>query len=173
MSSVAPAMQIEPVSPARHESLIDLMIEMREHYSEGPSLPRPTVREHLQQRLLAPGSSLRLAVAVLPEQGVVGLLAFQLLHSLVDPRPMHGRQCQLKELYVRAAHRGQGVGRQLMLWLARHAVDQGCGRMDWHVRSWNERGIAFYRALGAEPVADRLSFRLSGPALRRLADTRG
>lgn len=164
-----PAMQIDLVRPAQHESLIDLMIEMRAHYQEAAGVPRDMVREHLQQRLLAPGSPLRLLVAVDAAQGVAGLAAFQLLHSLVDPRPVHGRQCHLKELYVRAAQRGQGVGQALMQWLARHAVAQGCGRMDWHVRQGNARGIAFYRGLGAEPVADRLSFRLAGPALQRLA----
>ena len=162
-------MQIELISPPHHESLIDLMLEMRTHNGETAVVARETVREHLLGRLLAADTPLRLAVALHPEQGVVGLAAFQLLPSLVDPRPVHGLQCQLKELYVRQSQRGQGVGEALMRWVARHAVAMGCGRMDWHVRSWNERGIAFYRRLGAEPVADRQSYRLAAPALQRLA----
>lgn len=163
-------MQIELLTPPHHESLIDLMLEMRTHYGETPEVPREMVRTHLLGRLLAADTPLRLAVALQPAQGVVGLAAFQLLPSLVDPRPVHGMQCQLKELYVRHAQRGQGMGSALMRWLARHAVAQGCGRMDWHVRSWNDAGIAFYRRLGAEPVADRQSFRLAAPALQRLAE---
>ena len=65
---------------------------------------------------------------------------------------------------------GAGVGRALMAWLARHAADQGCHRIDWPVKATNLRGIAFYEGLGARRVADRLSYRLVGPALGRLAD---
>ncbi|MBN8749319.1 MAG: hypothetical protein J0I65_17645 [Variovorax sp.] len=56
-----------------------------------------------------------------------------------------------------------------MAWLARHAADQGCHRIDWPVKATNLRGIAFYEGLGARRVADRLSYRLVGPGRRRLS----
>lgn len=79
----------------------------------------------------------------------------------------------LKELYVRSSDRSAGVGRALMAWVARHAVAHGCCRIDWPVKATNARGIAFYERLGAEPLAERLSYRLAEPGLSRLAAESG
>jgi ribosomal protein S18 acetylase RimI-like enzyme len=56
-----------------------------------------------------------------------------------------------------------------MSWVTRHAAEHGCSRIDWPVKAGNTRGIAFYERLGAKPVSDRLSYRLSEPELRKLA----
>jgi ribosomal protein S18 acetylase RimI-like enzyme len=75
----------------------------------------------------------------------------------------------LKELYVLKARQGQGIGKALMAWIARHALEHGCARMDWHVSASNKPGLAFYRALNAQHVAGRLNYRLGGEYLARLA----
>ncbi len=75
----------------------------------------------------------------------------------------------LEDLYVRPAARGRGVGRRLLEWLARLAVERGCGRLEWAVLNWNEPAIGFYRRLGAAPLEEWQIFRLTGPALERLA----
>ena len=54
----------------------------------------------------------------------------------------------LEDLYVRPAHRRAGHARALFEAL-RARTD---GRIEWAVLDWNERAIAFYRSLGAEPV---------------------
>lgn len=79
----------------------------------------------------------------------------------------------LEDLYVRPAHRGQGVGRALIAALARLAVARGCGRLEWSVLDWNTAAIGFYRALGAEAMDEWTTFRLAGPALERLGDGGG
>jgi ribosomal protein S18 acetylase RimI-like enzyme len=99
---------------------------------------------------------------------VVGLAAFSLVYSLVEFAEDQRRHCQLKELYVSSAARSQGAGRALMHGLARHAMEHGCRRIDWPVKASNARGILFYESLGAERVAERLSYRLTEPALGRL-----
>jgi hypothetical protein len=65
----------------------------------------------------------------------------------------------LKELYVRQSQQGRGVGRALMAWVARHAVERGCARVDWNVSASNHPGLAFHRSLGALHAPGRLSFR--------------
>ena len=75
----------------------------------------------------------------------------------------------LEDLFVRPAQRGHGVGKQLLAWLARTALERGCGRLDWAVLDWNEPSIGFYRSLGAVAQAEWTTFRLSGPALAQLA----
>jgi GNAT superfamily N-acetyltransferase len=75
----------------------------------------------------------------------------------------------LEDLYVRPAARGRGVGRAVLAHLARLALEQGCGRLEWSVLDWNEPAIRFYRALEAVAADDWTTFRLSGEALARLA----
>lgn len=170
MRPAGAGMHVDLVSGSQHESLVDLLVELHAFYNPGAAVTRETVRSHLVDRLLAPGSPQQLAVASMDGGDVVGLAAFGFVHSLVDFDPAVRQHCQLKELYVRAGHRSTGVGRALMAWLARHAADHGCQRIDWPVKATNLRGIAFYESLGARRVADRLSYRLAAPALDRLAD---
>ena len=163
-------MQIGFVVPDQHEALVDLMHEMCVFYSEEAPVSRDDVRSNLLENLLAPGSPLRIAVACDALGDVVGFAAIALFHSLVDPAPERRGQLLLKELYVRQARQGEGVGKALMSWVARHGLERGCARMDWHVSASNRAGLAFYRSLGALHVAGRLSFRLGGEYLARLAN---
>ena len=75
----------------------------------------------------------------------------------------------LEDLYVRPEARGRGVGRRLLAYLARLAVERGCGRFEWSVLDWNEPSIEFYRSLGALPLEEWRAYRLEGEALSRLA----
>ena len=68
----------------------------------------------------------------------------------------------LEDLYVRPAHRGQGLGRQLLAHL-RSLTD---GRVEWAVLDWNDAAIAFYRRVGAEPVSGWTRYRWSPGAGR-------
>ena len=76
----------------------------------------------------------------------------------------------LEDLYVRPASRGRGFGRRLLIHLARIAVDRGCGRFEWSGLDWNAPAIAAYRRAGAVPLDDWTVYRLTGDALKRLAD---
>jgi len=76
----------------------------------------------------------------------------------------------LEDLFVLPEERGRGAGRALLGELARIAVRRGCGRMEWAVLDWNTPSIRFYKRLGAKLRRDWILTRLTGPALRRLAD---
>ena len=162
-------MHIALLSAQQHSTLTDLLVELYAYYNgESGTIARDVVEEHLHENLLSPGSPLRLVVASHPERGVVGFAAVAVLYSLVDPTPPNRKQCLLKELYVRSAERGHGVGQRLMLWVGEYAVAQGCCRIDWNVKASNHRGIAFYESLGAEQVEDRLSLRVTGAKIAQL-----
>ena len=75
----------------------------------------------------------------------------------------------LEDLYVQPAWRRHGIGRALLAALAQQAVEEGCGRLEWAVLDWNAPSIAFYRQLGAQPLDEWTTFRLTGEALTRLA----
>jgi GNAT superfamily N-acetyltransferase len=75
----------------------------------------------------------------------------------------------LEDLFVKPHARGKGAGAALLRELARIAVARGCGRVEWAVLDWNAPSIAFYRRLGAVPMDEWTTFRLTGEALARLA----
>jgi GNAT superfamily N-acetyltransferase len=75
----------------------------------------------------------------------------------------------LEDLFVRPALRGKGIGKALLVHLARLAVERGCGRFVWQVLDWNEPAIRFYESLGAQVMKPWLTMRVDGDALRRLA----
>jgi GNAT superfamily N-acetyltransferase len=75
----------------------------------------------------------------------------------------------LEDLFVRAEHRGLGIGRALLTHLAQIAVERDCGRFEWAVLDWNAPATGFYRRLGAEPMDDWTVYRLHEKALRDLA----
>jgi len=78
----------------------------------------------------------------------------------------------LEDLYVHPALRRHGYGRALLLHVARIARDRGCGRFEWAALDWNEPAIRFYESLGAVALDDWTIFRVTGPALEKLADMR-
>jgi GNAT superfamily N-acetyltransferase len=75
----------------------------------------------------------------------------------------------LEDLFVEPAHRGKGIGKALLVRLARIAVERGYGRVEWAVLDWNTPSIEFYRSLGAVPLDEWRAYRLTGDALLRLA----
>lgn len=76
----------------------------------------------------------------------------------------------LEDLFVKPEGRGKGVGYALLSALARLAVERNCGRLEWNVLDWNELAISFYRKIGAVPMDEWTTFRVTGPALERLAN---
>ncbi|MEO1135216.1 MAG: GNAT family N-acetyltransferase [Pseudomonadota bacterium] len=75
----------------------------------------------------------------------------------------------LEDLFVQPGHRGRGAGKALLAALAKIAVDNDCGRMEWWVLDWNAPSIAFYKSLGAQPMDEWTVYRLTGNQLSSLA----
>lgn len=75
----------------------------------------------------------------------------------------------LEDIFVEPRFRRQGLGEALLTHLAKLAAERGCGRVEWSVLTWNELAIGFYEKLGASRMNEWTLFRLTGPALARLA----
>ena len=75
----------------------------------------------------------------------------------------------LEDLFVLPEYRGKGYGKALLSELARIAVERGCGRLEWWCLDWNKPGIDFYLSLGAEPMKDWTTYRITGETLQHLA----
>jgi len=75
----------------------------------------------------------------------------------------------LEDLFVPPERRGRGIGKALLLQVARLANQRGCGRMEWTVLDWNASAIRFYDSIGARTLPDWRVCRLTAEALARHA----
>jgi GNAT superfamily N-acetyltransferase len=75
----------------------------------------------------------------------------------------------LEDIFVWPEHRGKGIGKALLLHVARTAVEANCGRYEWLVLDWNTPAIEFYESLGAKRMKQWLPMRVEGNALLELA----
>jgi GNAT superfamily N-acetyltransferase len=75
----------------------------------------------------------------------------------------------LEDLFVKPEFRGKGIGKSLLLEVARIAVRENCGRYSWQVLDWNKPSIEFYQSLGAKLMSEWLTMRVEGEALEKLA----
>lgn len=156
-----PLEPIRPATPADVPALIGLIHELAVFEQLAHLVQaRP---EALHQHLFGPQP---VCEAVVIESGGA-LVAFALYFTnystfLTQPG------LYLEDLFVQPAHRGRGLGKQLLQHLAQLAVARGYGRFDWSVLDWNANAIAFYQRMGATVMPDWRICRVSGPALATL-----
>jgi GNAT superfamily N-acetyltransferase len=75
----------------------------------------------------------------------------------------------LEDIFVMPNYRAMGIGKALLRYVARLAVERDCGRLEWSVLDWNKPAIGFYQKLGAVPMSDWTIYRLHDAPLRELA----
>ncbi|MCT6700789.1 GNAT family N-acetyltransferase [Rheinheimera sp. 4Y26] len=75
----------------------------------------------------------------------------------------------LEDLFVDPKLRGKGIGKALITYLAKLAVERDCGRLEWSVLDWNQPAIDFYQSLGATMLDDWRINRVTGPTLVAMA----
>lgn len=75
----------------------------------------------------------------------------------------------LEDLFVLPEKRGKGYGKALLKYLAKTALERGCGRMEWVCLDWNEPSINFYKSIGAVPMDEWTIYRLTENAMKAFA----
>ena len=156
---------VRPIRPEDVPAVVGLVRELAE-YEQAAHEARMT-EEQLTTALF--GDSPKLFGHVAEVDGdVVGLALWFLNFSTW--RGTHG--IYLEDLYVRPAHRGTGLGKELLRTLAELCVQRGYSRLEWWVLDWNTPSIDFYRAHGAVPMDEWTVFRLTDDALDRFAADR-
>ncbi|MEB3339536.1 GNAT family N-acetyltransferase [Okeania sp.] len=75
----------------------------------------------------------------------------------------------IEDLFVLPEYRGQGIGKQLISYVAQLAVSRNCGRLEWSVLDWNEPAIGFYQHIGASVLDEWRICRVTGDSLSNLA----
>ena len=81
-----------------------------------------------------------------------------------------GHTClYIDAVYVEEEFRKQGIGRQIMQFLAKLCKERGYARMEWGCLDWNTDAWDFYTNLGSVPFEILTIHRLSGESLEKLS----
>ena len=75
----------------------------------------------------------------------------------------------LEDLFVLPEYRRRGIGKAMLSYLGKLALERDAGRLEWSVLDWNESAIAFYQSMGAEVLPDWRTCRVMDNALKMLA----
>jgi GNAT superfamily N-acetyltransferase len=121
--------------------------------------------ESLREALFGEHPAAEVVISYYEERAVGFALFFHNFSTFLSRRGLY-----LEDLYVKPEARGKGIGRAMLVHLARIARDRNCGRFEWAVLDWNEPAINFYKSLGAVAMDEWTTFRLTGKALDRLAE---
>jgi GNAT superfamily N-acetyltransferase len=76
----------------------------------------------------------------------------------------------VEDLYIKPELRGRGLGKAMLSFLAKLAVERHCGRMEWACLDWNKPSIGFYQSLGAKAMDEWTVYRMTEQDLTKLAD---
>ncbi len=156
---------LRPAVEVDLDTIIELIHALAEYEREPESvrLDRETLRSHL----FGAHPYAEVLLAETTEGQSAGFALFFHNFSTWEGKP----GIHLEDLFVRPEFRGHGFGKALLVELSRLAVQRGCARLEWAVLDWNEPSIQFYKALGAVPLDEWTTYRVSGDALAKLAST--
>lgn len=157
---------IREATPADVPDILRLIRELAAYEREPDAVD--TTEELLQTWLFESDPVAAVLVAEVDER-VVGIALWFRTYSTWTGVP----GIYLEDLYVEPGQRGRGLGKALLASLARIAVDRGYQRVEWAVLDWNTPSIEFYEALGAKPMQEWTTYRLTGDALAGLSGLGG
>jgi GNAT superfamily N-acetyltransferase len=161
-AGTAPALRIVAATESDVPVLLSFVRKLAEY--EKLSDQVEATEEHVRAALFGEGRVAEALLAYLGSEPVAFAVFFHNFSTFLGRPGIY-----LEDLFVDPPHRGKGIGKALLIELARIARARNCGRLEWAVLDWNESAIEFYRSLGAVPMDDWTIFRVTGTALARLA----
>ncbi|MDJ0573413.1 MAG: GNAT family N-acetyltransferase [Pleurocapsa sp. MO_192.B19] len=99
------------------------------------------------------------------ESKIVGFALFFPNYSTFLTKP----GIYLEDLFVLPEYRRRGIGKAMLSYLGKLAIERDAGRLEWSVLDWNESAIAFYQRMGAKVLPDWRICRVTEDALQRLS----
>ncbi|MCR2763623.1 GNAT family N-acetyltransferase [Microbacterium sp. zg.B48] len=153
---------LRPAEPGDESGILSCIVALAV-YEREPDAVKNTV-EALRDALF--GAEPRVFAHVVEREGdIVGIAVWFLTYSTWTGR--HG--IWLEDLYVDTDKRGGGYGTALLAALAALCLQRGYSRLEWTVLDWNAPSIAFYRSIGATPMEEWTTQRVTDDALSALA----
>ncbi len=157
-----PAVEIRPATEADTPIVLSFIRKLAEF---GDIADEATVTEDDVRAALFGPRQVAEAVIACVKQQPAGFALYSYSFASFRGRP----GIYIEDLFVEQSHRGAGIGKALLIHIARLGRERGCGRLEWSVLNWNEQAMEFYQDLGAAPMDEWTTFRITGEALDRLA----
>lgn len=153
---------LRPAEPSDAPALFQLIQALAEYEQLSHAVTGSV--ERLTQHLFG---ERRYAEAILAESRgqAVGFALFFYNYSTFLTKP----GIYLEDLFVLPEYRRQGIGQALLTYLAKRAISEDCGRLEWSVLDWNQPAIDFYQKMGATVLPDWRICRVTGDGLSHLA----
>jgi GNAT superfamily N-acetyltransferase len=155
--------EIRPATAADVPIILSFVRKLAEYEKLTPEVA--ATEELLRETLFSACKTAEVAIGYFAGKPV-GFVLFFHNYSTFLARP----GLYIEDLFVDEAYRRRGFGRALLLYVARLAGERQCGRLEWAVLDWNEPAIKFYKNLGAVAMDDWTVFRVTGAALKKLAE---
>ncbi len=150
---------IRPARDADAEAIGGLWAELVQHHhaldaalpaaaTDGPVRYARAIQDHLR------GASTLVLVADCDGE-VVGY-ALGVVADMISSLFAHEATGFIADLYVCPNFQRRGVGRRLVSEMATWFAAQGVEHYEWHVAVRNQEALAFWRAMGGEPLMMRM-----------------
>lgn len=67
----------------------------------------------------------------------------------------------LEDIFINEDMRGMGIGKEVFRILMEIALEEGCQRLEWVCLNWNEPSKKFYEKMGAKPLDEWTTWRMT------------
>jgi len=159
---MTPPLAIRPATPADSRLIVDFIRALAEY--EKLAHEARASEADIARDLFGPAPKVFCEIAEW-EGRPAGFALWFYTYSTFQGR--HG--IWLEDLFVDPGLRGKGIGKALLVHLARRCVREGLGRLEWWVLDWNEPSIEFYRSQGGVMQDEWTKVRVDGEALEALS----
>lgn len=120
----------------------------------------------LNKTLFCKDSNVKVIIGYIKDEPVSFALFFHNFSTFLGKPGIY-----LEDLYVRPHARGCGIGKKMLAFLTRLAIQKNCGRLEWWVLNSNIDAIKFYKKIGAQAMDEWTVYRVDGDKLNQLAES--
>jgi ribosomal protein S18 acetylase RimI-like enzyme len=146
------------------ESFVEIFIEMEKYHHGEVEPTKEAMGNYLRKRVFDKDSGTEIYKVT-----INGSLAAFACISIMYPAPLYAGQMFIKQIFVSEKYRNLGIGKSLMSYLAKKALEKDCLRLDWLSDKHNLQVQNFYQSIGGKVLEKVNYFRLSGTRLAELA----
>jgi ribosomal protein S18 acetylase RimI-like enzyme len=145
---------------------IPRIVAMLREFAEQTNLAQycKVTEESLQNVMFGEDSFVEGLIALVDEIPVAYAIFFPHFASFKGQRGIY-----LEDIYIKPEFRNFGIGEKLLREIAKFGQSQNASRIDFQVSDSNEKGINFYKKLGAVCNENETHFKFDDEAFEKLA----
>ena len=160
-STVKQKVLIKKAKESDFESLINLICALADY--EKLKRPNKDAQSRLKNDIFTPNPKIKVYLAEIDNKAIAYAITCYLYSSFLALPTLY-----IEDIFVLPEYRRLGVGKALFRHLAKVALENNCGRLEFQVLDWNKSAVDFYEKLGAKHLKEWLPFRFTKEDLEKL-----